>query len=279
MTWRRTDSRAEFEAAAGQLLRSDPVRHTVPLTVLDALSQGGETTFGDGAPVFGWHESAAGGPDGAFLQTPPFPVLVAEIPAGSAAGLIELLTAGNPGAVNLAESAAAEFSAAWAARTGGSTAVHLRMRLHRLAGLILPDPLPPGAARTAAEGDYDLLVKWSNDFHAETGAGRENADRTVADRLSYGGICLWEDGGLPVSMAGLTRTVAGVARVAAVYTPPEHRRRGYAGAVTTAVTEQALTGGATEVVLFTDLANPTSNALYRRLGFRPVADRIDLVLQ
>lgn len=38
----------------------------------------------------------------------------------------------------------------------------------------------------------------------------------------------------------------------------------------------ALDAGATDVVLFTDLANPSSNALYQRLGYRPVQDRIVL---
>ena len=62
-------------------------------------------------------------------------------------------------------------------------------------------------------------------------------------------------------------------RVLAVYTPPEHRGRGYGGAVTAAVTQAALDAGADDVVLFTDLANPTSNALYQRLGYRPIEDR------
>jgi predicted GNAT family acetyltransferase len=74
-------------------------------------------------------------------------------------------------------------------------------------------------------------------------------------------------------MAGVSRPAAGMVRVAAVYTPPDRRGRGYGGAVTAAVSRAALDGGATDVVLFTDLANPTSNALYQRLGYRPVEDR------
>jgi predicted GNAT family acetyltransferase len=61
--------------------------------------------------------------------------------------------------------------------------------------------------------------------------------------------------------------------VIAVYTPPGLRGRGYGGAVTAAVTRAALDAGAEDVVLFTDLANPISNALYQRLGYRPVEDR------
>ena len=85
---------------------------------------------------------------------------------------------------------------------------------------------------------------------------------------------LWHDPtGVVVSLAGRNPTLAGVARLGPVYTPPQHRRRGYGTAITAACTRDALRGGAHHVVLFTDLANPTSNALYQRLGYRPVSDR------
>lgn len=60
----------------------------------------------------------------------------------------------------------------------------------------------------------------------------------------------------------------------AVYTPPEHRGHGYAAAVTAEVSRAAREAGAQEVLLFTDLANPTSNGVYRRIGYRPVSDRL-----
>ncbi|NEB79656.1 GNAT family N-acetyltransferase, partial [Streptomyces sp. SID14478] len=70
----------------------------------------------------------------------------------------------------------------------------------------------------------------------------------------------------------VTRQVAGSVRVAPVYTPADLRGQGYGGAVTAAVSGAARAAGADEVVLFTDLANATSNALYQRLGYRPVRD-------
>ncbi|MCQ0020489.1 GNAT family N-acetyltransferase [Actinomadura madurae] len=77
-------------------------------------------------------------------------------------------------------------------------------------------------------------------------------------------------------MAGRTPAVGGMARVAPVYTPAGHRRRGYGAAVTAAATRDAQDAGAADVVLFTDLGNPTSNSVYRRLGYRPVEDRVVL---
>lgn len=101
--------------------------------------------------------------------------------------------------------------------------------------------------------------------------------RTLADRLSYGGLTLWETADRPVSMAGVTRAVAGQARVGPVYTPSELRGRGFGGAVTAAVSQAAKDAGMADVLLYTDLANPTSNALYQRLGYEPVSDSIQLL--
>ncbi len=89
-------------------------------------------------------------------------------------------------------------------------------------------------------------------------------------RVAQGGYLLWEDGE-PVSMAGF-RTAVGVGRVGPVWTPPDRRGKGYAAAVTRAATRAILDVGAV-AVLYTDLANPTSNGVYRRLGYRMVARR------
>ncbi len=280
MAWTLTGSLDEFEAAAGEHLRTDPVRQTVPLTLLATLRERGLAAFGDAPPVYGWHRSA-GQVDGAFLQTPPYPVLVASLPAESALSLISLL--GEDGrdlsAVNLPGPAEPAFLGAWAAATGGSAATRQRSRLFRLGALAAPDPMPPGAARVAGSADRDVLISWHEAFSREIERGAHGpADRMVDDRLSYGGLMLWEADGRPAAMAGITRLVAGVARVAPVYTPPGHRRRGFGGAVTTAVSQAAIDAGAAEVVLYTDLANPTSNALYQRLGYRPVEERVLLDL-
>ncbi|MFB6955303.1 GNAT family N-acetyltransferase [Streptomyces niveus] len=105
-------------------------------------------------------------------------------------------------------------------------------------------------------------------------AAQPGADHTraTAERVSTGRIWLWDVAGAPVAMASVSPVVAGQARVAPVYTPPRLRGRGYGGAVTAAVSRATLDAGAEQVLLYTDLANPTSNALYRRLGYRPLTD-------
>jgi RimJ/RimL family protein N-acetyltransferase len=282
MTWELTDSLDEFERVAAPHLLADPARQTVPLSVLASFRGAGLARFGDSPPLFGWHRRDDGTVDGAVLQTPPFPLLLASVPDGSVPGLLTVLSAerGLPTAVSVDAGREARLLADWAAVTdGGTGTARLRSRLYRLGDLTPPDPAPAGAPRLADQGDTDLLIGWHEAFRLEAeGAGPEDARRTVADRLSHSGLLLWEANDEPVAMAGLTHTVAGVARVAGVYTPRAYRRRGYGGAVTTAASQTARDRGASEVVLFTDLANPTSNALYQRLGFRPVEDRVLLEL-
>jgi predicted GNAT family acetyltransferase len=157
--------------------------------------------------------------------------------------------------------------------------VAVRHRLHRLARLAAP-PATPGRARPAVAGDAPLLEAWLRAFTSESGAGMGDPGRTVAERLDHDGWVLWEDdAGEPVAMAGLTLPAAGVVRVAPVYTPPDRRRRGFGAAVTAAVTATGLAQGARDVVLFTDVANPTANALYARLGYLPVEERVTIRLE
>lgn len=117
-------------------------------------------------------------------------------------------------------------------------------------------------------------MRWYGEFIASIGEhAATDADTWAAARIAAGRITIWETpDGTPVSMAGVTPQVAGQVRVAPVYTPAHLRGRGYAGAVTAEVSRAARDAGAEEVLLFTDLANPTSNALYQRIGYRPVTD-------
>ena len=285
MGWSMTAAVDEFLAQAGPFLRAEPVRNTVVLSVTEnlrvAAAAGSPPDSHAPGPLFGWWPEGSGGTavGGAFMHTPDFPVFLTSMRSPAAAELGDVLAeAGRqvPG-VNAEPQAAGAFADSWRHRTGHAATVRLRSRLYRLGALVWPDPGPPGAPRVAGERDRDLLVEWFQAFALEAeGSAPQDSTAAVDQRLSYGGITVWEAGGVPVSFAGITRAVAAMVRVGPVYTPPALRRRGYAGGVTAAVSQAALDAGAAEVVLYTDLANPTSNALYERLGYRPVEDRVIL---
>jgi predicted GNAT family acetyltransferase len=78
-----------------------------------------------------------------------------------------------------------------------------------------------------------------------------------------------------VSVAPRLPPAAGVSRIGPVYTPPAHRGHGYASAVTARAAFDILDSAAVPV-LYTDVSNPTSNKIYRAIGFRPVADRLSV---
>jgi hypothetical protein len=274
MAWTLTEDLAEYLAAAGGFLRSEPVLHTVELTAAETLQALGMTAFGSPGALFGWWRPGTGPVTATFFHTPPYLMLLTPLPVGAAPPLARALLAlgHDPLGVAAEQRDAARFAAAWTDLTGASARVMRRSRLFRLGTLTPLDP-PAGAARVATAADRDLLSAWLAEFATETGDSPGPPPGTVDDGLSYGGLTLWEAAGIPVAVAGVKRPAAGVVRVGPVYTPPDQRRHGYAAAATAAVTQAALGAGAAEVVLFTDLASEASNALYPRLGYQPVADR------
>jgi predicted GNAT family acetyltransferase len=279
MAWYFTEDLNEYLAAAGDFLWSRPVEHTVQLTIVESLRAGGRA-FGPTPPRYGWWHPADGEVAGAVLQIPPHPALLTGMPEPAVAALPAALGAAGwplPG-VTAGSTVAEGFAAAWRRLTATAPQIHMRQRLYRLGTLLPPQPSPPGAARVATVADRDLLVAWYEKFFAETGAIGGARTSVVDDRLGHDGLTLWEVDGTPVAMGGQTRVVAGMARVAPIYTPPDHRRRGYAAAVTAAVSRFCLDAGARDVLLFTDLANPTSNSVYQRIGYRPVDDYLMLSL-
>jgi RimJ/RimL family protein N-acetyltransferase len=275
MAWQLTEDLDTFLTTAGGFLRARPAANTIMLTATELLRAKGAGAYGDVIPVFGWLASSDGSVAGAFMHTPPFPMVLTEMPDAAAAELAaDLAGRGHqaPG-VNAMPAPGAAFAAAWQERTGQPTHIGMRMRLYELGTLLPPDPAPPGTARTADATDRDLLLEWLNAFQDEAQpAGPNESERVVNDRVGWGGLVFWEHEGRPVSLAGRNRPAAGQARLGPVYTPPDLRGRGFGGAATAAITQAALDDGADGVVLFTDLDNPTSNTLYQRLGYRPISD-------
>ena len=276
MTWTTTGDPDAFLDAAGAFLRAAPAANSVTLTTVEALRARGAGAGGaERPPLLAWWRVPGEAVTGTAMHTPPYPLHLSAMAPEATSALAGLLAARGhalPGA-NGEAAATGAFAAAWSARTGATARVFRRMRLHRLDALVPPDPLPPGSAVVAGPRHRGLLVAWFAAFAAEIEEPPRDHGATVDDRLSHAGLALWVVDGEAVSLAGTTRAVAGAARVAPVYTPPEHRRRGYGAAITAAITADALERDAEYVVLFTDAGNPTTNAIYQQIGFRPIGDR------
>ena len=276
----------EFLRTTIPMLSADAVRNTVLLTVSERLGTDGPHAFGERDPqLLTWYD-AQGIAVGAALRTPPHAFLLSEVPEEAVSALVDLLADPATGLdgreINLPESGEAAFTAAWTARTGNVPQVIERFRLYRLEKLVQPDPAPLGGARRATQDDADFVARCLEGFWVEAEPSmppeaRLAGVRMARVRIAEGAYWLWTDAsGTPVSLAGHTPIVAGMGRVGPVYTPPELRGHGYAAGATVAATQALIERGADEVLLFTDLANPVSNRLYQRLGYRPVSDRARL---
>ncbi|MGH9060840.1 MAG: GNAT family N-acetyltransferase, partial [Acidimicrobiales bacterium] len=137
-----------------------------------------------------------------------------------------------------------------------------------------PEPRPEGRGRVVGEADREQLIRLCSEFVAAVGeVPAVDARSWDSSRFADRHFTVWEaPDGTPVSMAAVTSMIARMVRVDPVYTPARFRGHGYAGAVTVEVSRAALAAGATDVVLYTDPANPTSNALYERIGYVPLTD-------
>jgi len=270
---RHTDLDAFLAAAAPMLVRG-PANAAAMRGWASAVRQRGAVdraylaTYEDGAST-GAAVQRGEGPLALFDSDPPAATAFA---VDLAAEFPEL--AGVAGALPACKA----FAASWRTLTGRRDRQRLHMRNHVLAGLVLP-AMPPGLARVAGDGDLGWLLDAQSAFSVEARvpASRAAIERDVAQRLAAGGYRIWENEGR-VAYAGFGLAGDDAARIAPVYTLQEHRARGYASALVAGVAGELLAAGR-EVFLVTDVANGTSNALYARLGFRPLDDifHFDLV--
>lgn len=273
--WHLTEDVDDFLARAGDFLRSRPVLHTTPLTLTEKRRTGGAGGNGVKGPVLGRLERG-GEVRATFYRFPSGSLSVTSLTPDEADGLAGYLVADGCSlpAVSADHRTAAVFAEAWQRHTGATSSLRVRLHLYRLGTLTPPEPFPEGRGRLLGERDHEQLMQWCREFAADV------EEDVVIDAASWAGTrfaekryTFWETpDGTPVSMAGVNPLVGGQVRVDPVYTPAHLRRRGYAAAVTVEVSRAARAAGAEEVVLYTNAANPTSNALYQRLGYRRVTD-------
>ncbi|HEV2635455.1 MAG TPA: GNAT family N-acetyltransferase [Actinocrinis sp.] len=280
MKWTITEDFDEYVATVGPFLACEPVLDTLIVTLVDMMRIQGPAVVNRVKPLMGWWHDDAGEVAATLFQTPPFPVVLSRCPVAAVEDLAEVFVkyADRVTAVTVAADHEEIFRKAMATRYGTVLALEEHQRLYRLGRLAPPVPTPPGRAHVAGQEERELIVKWIEAFVEESLAkSRPDAGVLVDARLPWGGMYLWRlEDGTPVSVAGRSREAVGMTRIGPVYTLPEYRGNGYAAGLTAAISQAALDAGIGEVLLFTDMANPTSNGVYQRIGYEAVTDRMIL---
>jgi predicted GNAT family acetyltransferase len=208
---------------------------------------------------------------GAALRTPPHNLVLtraSEAALEALAGLLRREGVALPGVMGPVE-AAGRFAKLWA---GDAGELSVRQRIY-VCEAVEPVPKASGSFRLALADEVDVASRFIARFFHDVGEPTdEHKSRAMALRhLVDGTLFVWDDDGI-VSTTLVGGTTPHGIRVFGVYTPPELRRRGYATSCVAAVTQRMLDGGRRFCFLYTDLANPTSNAIYTRIGYRPVCD-------
>jgi hypothetical protein len=168
-------------------------------------------------------------------------------------------------------STAARFAGQWAERCKVAAIPFQGQRLYEVVDV--PERRAVGGQlRNAVSENRDLIVDWVRRFNNEVGEHVRDPEVSVDRWLPAGQVWIW-DAGEPVSMAVSRECVEGVVRLAGVFTPLGMRSRGYAEACVSDLSRQ-IRGNGHRCILYTDLGNPTSNSIYRRIGFHAVAEAL-----
>ncbi len=271
MTVRSYPDPLEFKEIVGPLLMENEAQNCLGLGVIDTL-----ITHRERYPTF-YLMAVADGPHitGSAWMTPPYPLGISAMPRSAVEELVHHVRS-LPDKVNGVvgpKPTVDQFNELWVAHPEVRVKSVMHQRIYELER-VTPPPAVPGTMRQAGEADRRLLERWNLGFSIDSGLGSDMESAiAVADYdLRSASRYFWELGDKPVSMAGFGgRTPSGI-RVSRVYTPPPQRGRGYATALVAAMSQRLLDQGRKFCFLYTDLANPTSNSIYQRIGYRPVCD-------
>jgi len=205
------------------------------------------------------------------LRTPPRLMLATGFRDEEAAGaLLDAWLDADPDLPGIgAEPATADaVGRVWGQRLGGRVELETEMGMHALTEVRMPSPKAAGWLARAEEDERELVLRWFYEFFAEVHSHDASGVPASVDRaLRTGGAYLWRTDDRPVALVVHSPEIAGTRRIGPVYTPPESRGRGYATAATADLSQLLLDGGAERCMLFTDLANPTSNKIYASIGY------------
>jgi predicted GNAT family acetyltransferase len=210
----------------------------------------------------------------AALVTAPFNLLISPAPTAVLEALGRQLQAWDiavPGVMALAP-VSAMFAALWQRLQRCEAERGKDLTLLAL-GATPKAAAAPGMLRAAAATDTPLLTAWADEFFVEVGLPSADRDFFVArldEAIAAERLWLWEAGGAPISMLGYSETTARAVRIGPVYTPRSHRGRGFASAAVAELSRRLLAGGRSWCLLLADVENPTSTALYRRIGYQDV---------
>lgn len=220
-----------------------------------------------------WVVFEAGKPVAAAARTPPYNLILAVARSAAAVHRLADETVELPGVVGVAPWVH-HFVDAWPIEARLSMA----QGVFQLDSVVPPSPVD-GVSRPARSEEVEQLADLRLAFEQEAigrvddpSMARRSTEWRVREQSPRFGLWVHEVDGRLVSISGHSGATPSGIRIGPVYTPPEHRGRGYASSLVASESQWLLDQGHKYCFLYTDLANPTSNSIYQRIGYRQIAE-------
>lgn len=264
-----------FRRVAFPLLVDREAENNLMLGLLETLSRDPHP-YSNAFPVMLEVGQAGAVPTGVALMTPPYNLIVSEMPASGLRALAAFVVKEQipvPGVLGPAHTAQ-QFATLYSERTGVEPRTQMEERIYQLVRVVSLPP-PPGKLRKAQPEDLRALSQWGRDFAVDARLAEHDVSQAPARTqrmIEEERLFVWENEGAMVSMASYQGPTPNGIRVGYVFTPRHLRKKGYATAVTASLSQHLLDQGRRFCFLFTDLSNPTSNSIYQKIGYEPVCD-------
>lgn len=222
-----------------------------------------------------------GEPIYAFMQTPPNKWILAKvdhldekvIPA--VAHFLHKHKYPVPGVLGPRKQAEA-FVQLWKSLTGKKAVLSMDQLIYQLDNVRV-EPDANGEMIQALDEHLPMVRDWIYQFgkEAKMMITKPQADSAARNYIQHGTLYLWKTNNELVSMANNSRRTRHGATINAVFTPDEHKRKGYATNVVAALSQKLLDDGFQFCSLYTDQSNPTSNSIYKKIGYYEIGESVE----
>jgi ribosomal protein S18 acetylase RimI-like enzyme len=258
----------DFISYHAHAIEADEARHNLILGIFARARTNPEG-------ILSW---SLGAPGACAVKTPGYPIVLGALSRPQSFSCAERTQdLVYPGVVGSGE------TALWFVERAQELGISFAEKIPQQIQALTADPAAPGIrgfARQAGLDDFEVFCRWTESFIAEA-VPHDPVPSAEAMRniLAQGRHWFWIADERPVAMAAITRRTKNAATINSVYTSPDYRNKGFAGAVTAAVARAIFSEGRKIVCLYTDIRNPASNRCYAKLGFKPVCESWHIVRQ
>ena len=261
------DSAEAFSHQVGSFLQKNPALNATIIANLDMILNG-DSVFNP--PYwFGLVRDAEGLITACGIHALPDGLLVSGLDTSRAREFCEKVSEDGvlPSRVMAEPEVAKTLSDYWTSSTATDVALVNHWNVYLVDDTTLKPVCVSGTLRRGVESDSQIVRDWGEQYAKEKPAFLNIATYFLR-KLSRDELFLWEDDGAK-ALCVVSKGCANSIRISGVYTPPQSRGRGYAGAAVSGICRTFFDNGTSFVTLLARRGD-SAERLYGNLGFESV---------